>query len=142
MRPAECLGLRRRDVDLDAGEIRVTQNVHRIRQDQVTKHMGVEVWGFRFGPAKTRRSKRPLSAPPDVVELLREWKPEQAATRLSAATWADPDLVFADARGYPHNHDRVRRAFYKALKQRGCGRWSCTRCGTRWRRSRCTRRRT
>jgi integrase len=29
--------------------------------------------------------------------------------------WTDLDLVFTDARGYPHNHDRVRHAFYKAL---------------------------
>lgn len=50
------------------------------------------------------------------MELLRVWKREQAAKRLVALTWTDLDLVFTDARGYPHNHDRVRRAFYKALE--------------------------
>jgi integrase len=33
--------------------------------------------------------------------------------------WTDLDLVFTDVRGYPHNHDRVRRAFYKALDAAG-----------------------
>jgi integrase len=41
----------------------------------------------------------------------------QAAQRLFAGdAWTDLDLVFTDARGYPHNHDRVRRCFYKVLK--------------------------
>lgn len=35
------------------------------------------------------------------------------------AVWTDLGLVFTDARGYPHNHDRVRRAFYKALDAAG-----------------------
>jgi integrase len=121
LRPTEYLALRWRDVDpLDAGELRVTQNVHRIRQDQVTGHMGQRVSGFRFGPAKTHRSKRPVSMPPAVVDLLRDHRRSQAATRLRAgAAWTDLDLLFTDARGYPYNHDRVRRCFYKVLKAAG-----------------------
>lgn len=120
LRPTEYLALRWRDVDLDAGELRVTQNVHRIRQDEATDHMGQRVYGFRFGPAKTHRSKRPVSMPAVVVDLLRVHRSQQAAARLQAgAVWTDLDLVFTDARGYPHNHDRVRRAFYKALDAAG-----------------------
>jgi integrase len=79
--------------------------------------MGQRVYGFRFGPAKTHRSKRPVSMPVVVVELLRAHRSQQAVARLQAgAVWTDLDLVFTDARGYPHNHDRVRRAFYKALE--------------------------
>lgn len=33
LRPTEYLAIRWRDVDLDAGVLRVTQKVHRIRQD-------------------------------------------------------------------------------------------------------------
>lgn len=81
---------------------------------------GQKVYGFRFGPAKTHRSKRPVSMPAVVVELLRAHRAQQAAARLQAgAVWTDLDLVFTDARGYPHNHDRVRRAFYKALDAAG-----------------------
>lgn len=120
LRPAEYLALRWRDVELGSGEVRVTQNVHRIRQDQATDHMGVRVYGFHFGPAKTHRSKRPVSMPAVIIELLRAHRSQQAAARLQAgAVWTDLDLVFTDARGYPHNHDRVRRAFYKALEAAG-----------------------
>ena len=120
LRPTEYLAVRWRDVDLDAGELRVTQNVHRIRQDEGTDHMGQRVYGFRFGPAKTHRSKRPVSMPALVVDLLRAHRSQQAAVRLQAgAVWTDLDLMFTDARGYPHNHDRVRRAFYKALDVAG-----------------------
>jgi integrase len=118
LRPTEYLALRWRDVDLDAGGLRVTQNVHRIRQDEATEHAGQQVWGFRFGPAKTHRSKRPVSMPAIVVELLRAHRTLQAAARAQAgAVWVD--LVFTDPRGYPHNHDRVRRAFYRALDAAG-----------------------
>ena len=120
LRPTEYLALRWRDVDLDAGVLRVTQNVHRIRQDEVTDHMGQQVAGFRFGPAKTHRSKRPVSMPAVVVELLRAHREQQVAAREQAgAVWADLGLVFTDPRGYPHNHDRVRRAFYRALDAAG-----------------------
>ena len=55
--------------------------------------------------------------PAVVVELLRAHRKQQAAVRLQAgAVWTNLDLVFTDARGYPHSHDRVRDAFYKALK--------------------------
>jgi len=112
--------LRWRDVDLDAGVLRVTQNVHRIRQDEVTEHMAQHVAGFRFGPAKTHRSKRPVSMPAVVVELVRIHRKQQAGARLQAGTlWTDLDLVFTDPRGYPLNHDRVRREFYKALDAAG-----------------------
>jgi integrase len=58
--------------------------------------------------------------PAIVVELLRASRSQQVATRLQAsAVWTDLDLVFTDARGYPHNHDRVRLAFYKALDAAG-----------------------
>ncbi len=39
LRPTEYLALRWRDVDLDRGELRVVQNVHRVRNDRITVHM-------------------------------------------------------------------------------------------------------
>ena len=63
LRPAEYLALRWRDVGLKVGELRVTQNVHRVRQDLVTEHMACKMAGLRFGPAKTHRSMRPVSIP-------------------------------------------------------------------------------
>jgi integrase len=121
LRPTEYVALRWRDVEpLDAGELRVVQNVHRVRNDQAGEHMGREVQGFRFGPAKTHRSKRLVSMPPVVVELLRAWKGRQAGERLRAGdAWTDLDLVFTNAHGYPHDPNRVRRQFFKVLEAAG-----------------------
>jgi integrase len=120
LRPSEYLALPWRNVDLDAGELRVTQKVIRVRNDHVEEHMGRVVNGYRFGPVKTHRSKRPVSIPPDVIEVLRAWKPVQAAARLRAGqAWTDLDLVFTDARGYPHDLHRVRREFYRVLEAAG-----------------------
>ena len=110
--------------DLDAGELRVTQNVHRVRNDEVSTHAGGVVRGFRFGPAKTHRAKRRLSMPPFLVTLLRAWRAEQAAARLKAGrAWTDLDLVFTDALGYPHDPNPVRRTSRRASTRRGqaCG---------------------
>jgi integrase len=117
LRPTEYLALRWRDVDLDAGELRVMQNMHRVAADRETTHMGQTVRGFRFAQTKTHRSKRPVSITPLLVEVLRAWRPVQAAHRLQAgAAWTDLDLVFTDARGYPHSPERVRASFYVALQ--------------------------
>jgi site-specific recombinase XerD len=143
LRPAEYLALRWQDVDLEAGELRVVQTVHRVRQDQASEHMGQRVQGFRFGPTKTHRSRRPVAMPPVLVELLRERRFRQALERERAgAAWTDLDLVFTDARGYPHCLERVRHHFYRALERAGCGGWCSTPCATRWPRWCCTRPRT
>ena len=137
LRPTEYLAMRWRALDLD-GVLRVTQNVHPIRLDEATEHMGQQVYGIRFGPAKTHRSKHPVSMPALVVELLRAHRSQQASPRLQAgAVWTDLDLVFTDARGYPCGGRSTRRWTRPA-----CGRWSSTRCGTRWPHWSCTRRRT
>jgi integrase len=120
LRPAEYLALRWRDLELEAGELRVVQTVHRVRQDQASEHMGHRVQGFRFGPTKTHRSRRPVAMPPVLVELLRERRFRQALERERAgAAWTDLDLVFTDARGYPHCLERVRHHFYRALERAG-----------------------
>jgi len=117
LRPAEYPALRWRDVDL---ELRVVQSVQRVRQNQVSEHLGRRVESFRFGPTKTHRSRRPVAMPPVLVELLRDWRLRQAAERERAgAAWTDLDLVFTDARGYPHRLERVRRHFYRALERAG-----------------------
>ena len=81
LRPTEYLALRWRDLDLERGELRVMQNVHDIRKDRVTEHMGQQVRGFRFGPTKTHRSRRPVSMPEELVQRLRLWRSVQSAHR-------------------------------------------------------------
>jgi integrase len=58
--------------------------------------------------------------PPVVVELLRAWKGRQSGERLRAGeAWTDLDLVFTNAHGYPHDPNRVRREFFKAVAAAG-----------------------
>ena len=118
LRPAEYLALRWRDIDLDERVLRVTQNVHKVRANEVHEQMGHDVWGFRFGPAKTHRSRRPVTMPEFLRDLLRAWRDRQRTEQrpLAGEAWADLDLVFTDARGYPHLPERVRTVFYRALK--------------------------
>ncbi len=69
LRPAEYLALRWRDLDLERGELRVVRSVQRVRRDQVSEHLGRRVEGFRFGPTKTHRLRRPVAMPPVLVGL-------------------------------------------------------------------------
>lgn len=117
LRPTEYLAVRWRDLDLDRAELRVRQNVHRVRNDRITEHMGVQVPGFRFGPPKTHRSRRPVSLPAEFTGVLRLWRKAQAEARLQAASWYDLDLIFTDARGLPHTIQRVELDFGKALAE-------------------------
>jgi integrase len=71
LRPTEYLALRWRDLDLDGGGLRVVQNLHRVRAQRETTHMGQTVLGFRFAQTKTHRSKRPVSIPPLLVDVIR-----------------------------------------------------------------------
>lgn len=53
-----------------------------------------------------------------MIDRMGKWRDEQAAARAQAGNaWTDLDLVFTDARGYPHSEERVRFSFYKLLKQ-------------------------
>jgi integrase len=116
LRPTEYLALRWRDVDLERGELRIVQNVHRVRNDRLTRHMGQEVSGFRFGPTKTHRSRRPVAVPSELMACLALWKPAQTEERLRAGpAWLDLDLVFTDPVGRPHAIQRVERAFADVL---------------------------
>jgi integrase len=114
LRPTEYLALRWRDVDLERAELRVRQNVHRERADRVTEHMGVQVPGFRFGPPKTHRSRRPVSLPLEFCAVLKLWRKAQAELRVKAKQWHDLDLVFADGSGLPHKLQQVELDFAKA----------------------------
>jgi hypothetical protein len=110
------LALRWRDLDLERAELRVMQNVHDVRKDRVTRHMDELVPGFRFGPPKTHRSRRPVSMPVELVPPLLAWRSMQAKKQLAAGdAWVPLDLVFTKEAGLPHSEGRVRKHFYEVL---------------------------
>jgi len=95
----EALALRWRDVDLDAGTLRVAQTVQRVGG------------GLVFSEPKTTRSRRTVPLPPVTLTALRAHRATQAGERLKAGTaWQDSGLVFTTPIGTvvdPRNLNRL-----------------------------------
>ena len=109
LRMGELLGLRWRDVDLDAGRISVRQTCQWLPKR-----------GFIFRQPKTYRSARPVSVADRVVERLRQQRMRQAEERLAAGSAYDNnDLVFANAVGKPIHPNRLREAWARIGVQAG-----------------------
>ena len=74
------------------------------------------------GDTKTKKSRRTLEVPDEVVRALRQHHRKQAAKRLRAGeTWQDHDLVFCTRNGKPLAAGNVRRAFRSITKAAGIG---------------------
>ncbi|MEH0841441.1 hypothetical protein V6U81_03475 [Micromonospora sp. CPCC 205711] len=83
LRWGEVAALQRQDIDTEVGTIRVRQ--------AYTEQRGV---GLVLGPPNSRASRRAVSLPPTVVEVVR--------THLAAEVDANPDaLVFTTESGRP-----------------------------------------
>jgi integrase len=109
MRLGELLGLRWRDVDLDAGTLQVRQILVRMPS------------GLRFGEPKTKRSRRRISLSAGARDALRHHRARQAAERLRLGpVWEDHDLVFANEIGKPLDAGNLlRRDFWRVLSKAG-----------------------
>jgi len=100
--------LRWQDVQLEAGVLRVSQQLQRVD----TRVTLVE--------PKTERSRRTLVIPPTIIERLREHSKRQLAEKLWAGCdWVENDLVFADRIGGPMQTRKVIDDFHKALRDAG-----------------------
>ena len=128
MRPCELLGLRWRDIDFDAGLIRVEQDA-------------VYVAGkMHLGSVKTKASRRNVTIPPDTVFELRAHLERQRLERNRLAypsadalrmrqrrrtperAYAGADLVFADALGGVTNYNNLYRVLKQLIAAAGVGR--------------------
>jgi len=107
-RQGELLGLSWDDVDLDRGTMTV-------RRELVAVHDHVP----QFGDPTSETSRRTLSLPAVAVAALRAHKARQNSERLSAAVWADNNLVFSSQAGTPLIRRNVLRDFKTALKRAG-----------------------
>jgi integrase len=107
MRLGELLGLRESDVNLDAGWLMLEQSL---------KHPGPKA---RFGRLKTERSRRTITLPPEVVDVLRQlrkWKIEQKLRR--GPRFHEDGLVFCGPSGKPLYPNNVRfRYHYPRMKR-------------------------
>ncbi|MFD3728284.1 tyrosine recombinase XerC [Streptomyces sp. NPDC058671] len=82
----------------------------------------IEVWRSvrRTGETKTRKSRRTLAMPQQLVAILRSLREAQQAQReLLGLAWSDEDFVFGTASGHQRTAEDVRRAFRTLLKEAG-----------------------
>jgi len=111
LRQGEALGLRWRDVDLDAAALHVRMGLQWIHAQEP-----------RLVEPKTARSRRTLPLAPEVAVQLRAHRTRQLEERLRAgADWQGEawDLVFADPVGGPIDARHLRHWFKAHLKRAG-----------------------
>ncbi len=105
MRRGECLALRWRDVDLDAGTIAVRRSVGVVR---------VKGEGARVVEGQTKTSRpRVVDVDPATVALLRSWKRDRGTLALALAR--DGSLVFGDLDGRHRHPERFSRHWNQTL---------------------------
>lgn len=112
LRPSEANGLRWRNVDFEAGTVRITHALSRVagRKWSLTR-------------PKTKRSRRTVPLPPVTMKELKRWKAEQAKERLKAGdTWQDHGFVFTTETGAPIDMANVyTRNFKSVMRAAGLG---------------------
>lgn len=106
LRAGELLGLRWRDVDLEGGVVRVTQQWDKVAQ--------------RYRDVKSHRSRRPISIDSDLVRVLHAHSAQQKERKLKAlGMWQESGLVFTDDLGEGLKHDQLSYALERCLKAAG-----------------------
>lgn len=109
MRQGELLGVSWKDIDLDAGTLRVTRSLQRVNG------------AYALLDPKTSKSRRLVALPEVAVEALRAQRDLQTSEKNAAkAEWEDGwDLVFTTPFGRPLHGPTVTRQFQAALKVAG-----------------------
>ncbi|RFZ63445.1 putative prophage phiRv2 integrase [Mycobacterium marinum] len=109
LRRSEILGLRWSDVDLDAGTVSVAQG-----------RVVVEGQGTVTGDPKSRRSRRALPMPSDVLDALRAFMVRQAEERLGQGrSYPDTGLVAVNEDRSPIRPETYSSEFTRHAKGAG-----------------------
>lgn len=112
VRRGECLGARWRDLDWQAGKLRIAQ--------QVTSVKGQIV----IGPPKTAKARRSVTLAPSCLAALKEHRTKQLEARLGATDWHDHDLIFCTAYGKPIHPRNIGRTLDRLCQVAGVPRLS------------------
>lgn len=108
MRRGEVLGIRWRDVDLEAAKVRVVATLQRVRGELI------------FVPPKSDRSRRAISLPLFAIAGLKAHRKEQAERRLLVGpAWLDLDLVVDRGDGHPLDPDTFTHQFERFAERAG-----------------------
>lgn len=102
LRRGEVLGLRWRDIDEEDGEIRIRQQVQRVKGE------------LRFYPVKTAAGRRDLPLLPIAQSMLDLRHQAQAADRKELGrAWQDNGLIFTTKTGRPVEPRNLVRSFHR-----------------------------
>ncbi len=105
MRRGEVCGLRWEDLDLDAGTVRVRNQ------------LGVD---GKLAEVKTERSRRIVDLDAETVSVLHAHRTDKVARRLALGVgWVDRGLVFTDVEGAALRPDAVTKSFAQAVARSG-----------------------
>lgn len=109
MRRGEVLGLRWRDVDLKGRRISIRQTIYRKKGESIV-----------FDTTKTDSSRRSVTMPGFLADVLRKHKAEQNKHRLlSGQEYQNCDLVCCWEDGRPIDPDFFTRRFIKTARELG-----------------------
>lgn len=97
-RRGEALAMRWSLTDLDNASTALRKQIRRVR-GELNPETGKRRGRLVEKDLKTEASKAKLGLPEALVEVLRVHRREQAADRLAAKAWADPDLMFTTSVG-------------------------------------------
>jgi integrase len=112
LRQGEALGLLWRDIDIDAGTLRVERQLQRRRGENG------EPGRLEFSEPKNA-SRRTVGLPPRAVRALREHRARQLEERMAAGPLhEDGGLVFASRHGRPLDAQNVVNRHFKPLLRR------------------------
>lgn len=109
LRPGELLGLTWACVDLDAGVVRVRQQLKRVNGELVLSDL------------KTVSSRRTIEMPKAVAAALKVHRQAQLKARMQATAWQDHDLVFCSRFGTPKWRATQDRRFKELCERAGIG---------------------
>lgn len=118
LRRGEGLGMRWSHIDFEAGTVRLEKSIQRIR-GEVDEETGRRRGMLVEKKLKTQASMATVAIPKTALQALKEHHTAQAAERLAAEVWQDPDLVFCTSLGTPLEPRNVNRSWYALCKRAG-----------------------
>lgn len=111
LREGEVLGLHWDNIDLDAGTLRVTHALQRVKGE-----------GLQRVEPKSESSRRTIPLPALVVESLRQHRLRQKQEAAwGRKRWQDTEFVFTTKIGTPLDAQRLQIEFKELLKRAGLG---------------------
>jgi integrase len=121
MRRGEVLGLHWSALDWEAGTLRVTHGVRRVKDHDASSARRTRVVVTEL---KTPKSRRLLVLTPELVTKFRQHRVRQAEVQIAAGSlWQDFGLIFASEVGTPMDPDNFSHSFARLCQRAGLGHW-------------------